>query len=323
MELCLTSRCYGFYAEPGMKHRLRQDQQASQASRGQASPAGLGRLGEPWGEPWGALGSPGSLALGWQGALWSPKGIPGTIPGTFSGGRGRPKICRAPPGDPQKTQNQRTRGSDSGRVNTTRPEIYERIIFSYFSVSGPSGHHVGRPGVPRGPFWVLLGPWKWCSRLSKTTIFTFSPNLQLLRKNRGKNDTCARLFRRNCLFCSPEETPGPPGGAQKAPQIDGRRSKGGPDTLQEPTENKTNKPARSVEARPAQPSQPAKAMPAQPPFLCNGSGLRVFNKPRLSRYTGSPRSLNINALKCHGHYKHTFLTQLVHHWSSLSALCCS
>jgi hypothetical protein len=103
LELCLTSRCYGFYAEPGMKHRLRQDQQASQASRGQASPAGLGRLGEPWGEPWGALGSPGSLALGWQGALWSPKGIPGTIPDTFSGGRGRPKICRAPPGDPQKT----------------------------------------------------------------------------------------------------------------------------------------------------------------------------------------------------------------------------
>jgi hypothetical protein len=159
LELCLTSRCYGFYAEPGMKHRLRQDQQASQASRGQASPAGLGRLGEPWGEPWGALGSPGSLALGWQGALWSPKGIPGTIPGTFSGGRGRPKICRAPPGDPQKTSKIEEQGEVTAAGSTRQGQKYMSVLFfRLFRFRALPGIILGAPGPPGDHFGYSWGP---------------------------------------------------------------------------------------------------------------------------------------------------------------------
>ena len=34
LELCLTSRCYGFYAEPGMKHRLRQRERETKREKG-------------------------------------------------------------------------------------------------------------------------------------------------------------------------------------------------------------------------------------------------------------------------------------------------
>ena len=131
------------------------------------------------------------------------------------------------------------------------------------------------------------------------------------------------FFAEMACFASPRKPRALPGEPKRPPKSTG----GGPREAQIPSRNRpkirpTSQPGQSRPGQPSQASQPRPCQPS-PPSSEFGSGLRVFNNQRLSRYTGSPRSLNINALKCHGHYKHTLLTQLVHHWSSLSALCCS
>ena len=86
----------------------------------------------------------------------APEGCPGHDSGHVFGAPGAPRSLPGAPGGPQKDpQNRRPRENDGGRGNTRQAERYECVTFSSFSVSGPSGRHFGRPGVPQG---TIFGP---------------------------------------------------------------------------------------------------------------------------------------------------------------------
>ena len=81
----------------------------------------------------------------------APEECPGHDSGHVLGAPGAPRSLPGAPGGSQKDpQNRRPRENDGGRGNTRQAERYECVTFSPFSVSGPSGRHYGRPGVPQG-----------------------------------------------------------------------------------------------------------------------------------------------------------------------------